>query len=250
MKLKDLVKKYYDLAKTHNKEVNDIKLLFLEILGVNNTSFYLILDNDVSNDKIKKIDELVNQYLKGKPMAYILGYKYFYKDKFIVNENVLIPRNETEELVDLIIKDVSNLKINPTIIDIGCGSGNIGITLAKYIKKSKVYLSDISLDAIEISKENAKMVDGDITLLHGDMLKPYLENGIKADVIVSNPPYIDLNEEVDESVINFEPHLALYAKNNGLEFYEKILKDVPLVINKNGLIYFEIGYKQRRVLKN
>ena len=81
-------------------------------------------------------------------MAYILGYKYFYKDKFIVNENVLIPRNETEELVDLIIKDVSNLKINPTIIDIGCGSGNIGITLAKYIKKSKVYLSDISLDAI------------------------------------------------------------------------------------------------------
>ena len=68
------------------------------------------------------------------------------------------------------------------------------------------------------------MVDGDITLLHGDMLKPYLENGIKADVIVSNPPYIDLNEEVDESVINFEPHLALYAKNNGLEFYEKILK--------------------------
>ncbi|HHU28610.1 TPA: peptide chain release factor N(5)-glutamine methyltransferase [bacterium] len=245
MKLKDLVKKYYDLAKTHNKEVNDIKLLFLEILGVNNTSFYLNMENIISEDIIRKIDDAVKMYLEGKPIAYILGYKYFYKDKFCVNENVLIPRNETEELVDLIIKDVKKLKITPTIIDIGCGSGVIGLTLAKYLENSKVYLSDISIDALNVTRINAKNLNVDVTLLQGDMLEPIIKEGIKANIIVSNPPYIDVNEEVDESVLKYEPHLALFAKNNGLEFYEKILKEAYKVVEDEGLIYFEIGYRQK-----
>ena len=119
MKLSQLVKHYYELAKKNNQEVIDVKLLFLKVLNLSNTSFYLGMDNEIDKDTINKVDELFNQYINGKPMAYIIGSKYFYKNEFIVNDSVLIPRNETEELVDWIIKDISNIYNSPKIIDIG-----------------------------------------------------------------------------------------------------------------------------------
>lgn len=249
MKLSQLVKHYYELAKKNNQEVIDVKLLFLKVLNLSNTSFYLGMDNEIDKDTINKVDELFNQYINGKPMAYIIGSKYFYKNEFIVNDSVLIPRNETEELVDWIIKDISNIYNSPKIIDIGCGSGVIGLSLALNIQGSEVYLSDISHEALIVCQENANKLRADVKIIHGDMLEPFI-NKVKVDVIVSNPPYIDRSELLDSSVTKHEPHLALYAKNKGLEFYERIIKDAYKVLNDEGYIYFEIGYKQKEDIEN
>lgn len=193
------------------------------------------------NDAIKRLND-------GEPVQYIVGNVDFYGYILKVNKNVLIPRRETEELVEEVIKR-SQAFLNPTIIDIGTGSGAIAISLSKELN-THIYASDISKKALEVAKENAKSNNADITLLEGDMLKPYIQNNIKVDIIVSNPPYIKEDEQIENIVKNNEPNIALYAKNNGLEFYESILKDAKKVINNKFLIAFEIGYTQSEDIKN
>jgi release factor glutamine methyltransferase len=246
MKLNELTKKYYTIAKENEKEVFDVKLLILEVLNKNSTSFYLSMNEEVSVESEKRIDQLFNEYLKGKPIAYVLGFKYFCGNKFKVNSDVLIPRSETEELVDLVTKESIRLNMEkPTIIDVGCGSGNIGISTKLILPDSKVYLSDISAKALEVAKDNAKSLNADVTFFEGDLLEPYKANNIKTDILISNPPYISKYEIIDASVHKYEPHLALYASENGLSCYRRILKDAPLIMNDKGLICFEIGYKQK-----
>ena len=174
------------------------------------------------------------------PIQYIVGNVDFYGYIYKVNKNVLIPRFETEELVENtinIIKEKFNRKVS--ILDLCTGSGCIGITLKKEID-SDVTLSDISKKALKIAKLNSK--DLDINIIHSDLLKN-INN--KYDVIISNPPYISYNENIMDIVKNNEPHIALYAKNNGLYYYEEILKNVSNNLNNDYLIAFEIGEKQR-----
>jgi len=187
------------------------------------------------NDAIKRLEN-------GEPVQYIVGNVNFYGYELDVNKNVLIPRRETEELVEEVIKRSKDF-INPTIIDVGTGSGAIAISLSKELN-THVYASDISIEALEVAKKNSINNNADITFYNGDMLKPYIQNNIKVDIIVSNPPYIKENEEIESIVYNNEPHLALYAKDNGLEFYESILKDVSKILNDKFLIAFEIGETQ------
>ena len=187
------------------------------------------------NDAIKRLEN-------GEPVQYIVGNVDFYGYILNVNKDVLIPRRETEELVEEVIKR-SKLFNNPTIIDIGTGSGAIAISLSKELN-CHVYASDISNKALMVAKENAIKNNANITFLQGDMLKPFIDNKIKVDIIVSNPPYIKENEEIEDIVKNNEPNLALYAKNNGLEFYESILKDANRVLKEKYLIAFEIGKTQ------
>ena len=187
------------------------------------------------NDAIKRLEN-------GEPVQYIVGNVDFYGYILNVNKDVLIPRRETEELVEEVIKR-SKLFNNPTIIDIGTGSGAIAISLSKELN-CHVYASDISNKALMVAKENAIKNNANITFLQGDMLKPFIDNKIKVDIIVSNPPYIKENEEIEDIVKNNEPNIALYAKNNGLEFYESILKDANRVLKEKYLIAFEIGKTQ------
>ena len=187
------------------------------------------------NDAIKRLE-------KNEPVQYIVGNVDFYGYILNVNKNVLIPRRETEELVEEVIKRFKEFN-KPTIIDVGTGSGAIAISLSKELK-CHVYASDISDKALKIAKANAINNKANITFLEGDMLKPYIKNNIKTDIIVSNPPYIKEDEEIEDIVKNNEPHLALYAKNNGLEFYESILKDAKKVLNDKYLIAFETGQTQ------
>lgn len=186
-------------------------------------------------DAIKRLDD-------GEPVQYIVGNVDFYGYVLNVNKNVLIPRRETEELVEEVINRSKNFN-KPVIMDVGTGSGAIAITLSKELK-NHVYASDISVGALSVAKENSINNKASITFLEGDMLKPYIENNIKVDILVSNPPYIKENEEIEDIVKNNEPHTALYAKNNGLEFYESILKDAKKVLNDRFLIAFEIGKTQ------
>lgn len=191
-------------------------------------------------DAIKRLEE-------GEPVQYIVGNVDFYGYELNVNKNVLIPRRETEELVEEVIKR-SRSFINPIIIDVGTGSGAIAIAISKELN-CHVYASDISNDALRIAKENAEKTNSNITLYQGNMLEPYIKNDIKVDIIVSNPPYIKENEEIEDVVRNNEPSIALYAKNNGLEYYESIFKNASKILKDKYLIALEIGQTQGENVK-
>ena len=195
----------------------------------------------------KDIESAYNKLLQKYPIQYLIGYVNFYGYKINVNKNVLIPRYETEFLVEKTIKyskKMFNRKIN--VLDLGTGSGAISIALKKELD-SNVTAIDISSEALFVAKNNAKNNNVNITFIKNNMLEGINE---KYDLIISNPPYIDINEEVDERVKLYEPHLALFADNNGLYYYEEILKNIKNNLNDNFLIAFEIGYKQADNIKS
>ena len=193
-----------------------------------------------------KLEEGLKRLKNGEPVQYIIGNVEFYGYKFNVNKNVLIPRFETEELVEKTIKYIKkyfNKKID--IIDLGTGSGCIAITLKKEIDCNMDAL-DISVDALEVAHENAKINNAEINFINDDMLNPLNK---KYDVIISNPPYISYDEEIMDIVKNNEPELALYAKNNGLYYYEEIIKNANKYLKEKNILAFEIGYKEGEYLK-
>ena len=194
------------------------------------------------------IKEATKRLNNNEPVQYIVGNVDFYGYIFDVNKNVLIPRRETEELIEKVLKRIQEFN-KPVIIDVGTGSGAIAVTLSKKLN-THVYASDISNDALEVAKKNSFNNEANVSFLQGDMLEPYIKNNIKVDVIVSNPPYIKENEVIEDIVKNNEPHLALYAKNDGLEFYESILKNAKKVLNDKFLIAFEIGESQANDVKD
>ena len=192
------------------------------------------------------INEGINLLNKGIPVQYIVGNVDFYGLNFIVNENVLIPRFETEELVEKTIKYCNNFfdkKID--ILDIGTGSGCIAITLSKYLD-SNVDALDISDKALEVSKNNNERNKASVNFFRSNIF----ENVNKRyELIISNPPYISYDEEIMDIVKNNEPNIALYADNNGLYFYEEILKNASNYLNEKGIIAFEIGHTQGKKIK-
>ena len=194
------------------------------------------------------IKEATKRLNNNEPVQYIVGNVDFYGYIFDVNKNVLIPRRETEELTEKVLKRIQEFT-KPVIIDVGTGSGAIAVALSKKLD-THVYASDISNDALEVAKKNSFNNESNVSFLQGDMLEPYIKNNIKVDVIVSNPPYIKENEVIEDVVKNNEPHLALYAKNDGLEFYESILKNAKKVLNDKFLIAFEIGESQANDVKD
>ena len=192
------------------------------------------LDDIYYNNALKELE-------KGRPIQYVIGEVNFYGYDFKVNENVLIPRFETELLVDKTIKKIKKLfNKNVDILDLGTGSGCIAITLKKEAD-SNVEALDISNKALEVAKENAKLNNVDINFINADMTK-YTSK--QYDVIISNPPYIAYDEEVMDIVKNNEPHNALYADNNGLYYYEAIIKNIPKITKDKYLVCFEIGSTQ------
>lgn len=188
------------------------------------------------NDAIKRLNN-------NEPVQYIVGNVNFYGYEIDVDKRVLIPRRETEELVEEVIRRTKAFS-NPKIVDIGIGSGAIAISLSKELNLPVIGV-DISLDALDVAKKNITKNSANVTLYDGDMLKPLIDNKIKIDIIVSNPPYIALDEKIEDIVKNNEPHIALFAENNGLEYYESILKDAHKVLNDKFLIAFEIGATQK-----
>ena len=195
------------------------------------------LDDNYYNECIKELE-------KGKPIQYIIGNVDFYGNIIKVNKNVLIPRFETELLVDLTIKKIKQKFLNTKIdiIDLGTGSGCIAISLKKELN-ANVDALDISKEALEIASENAINNSVDITFINANMTS-YKEK--KYDVIISNPPYIKYDEEIMDIVKENEPHLALYAEDEGLYFYKQIIDNIPYITKDKYLICFEIGYTQAK----
>ena len=194
-----------------------------------------------------KLEEGIKRLENGEPVQYIVGNVDFFDLNLKVNKNVLIPRFETEELVEKLIKYINiNFKETIKILDIGTGSGCIALTLKSKIKNSIVDASDISDKALKVAEENAKRNNLKVNFIKSNMLENITN---KYDIIVSNPPYISYDEEIMDIVKNNEPHTALYADNNGLYFYEEILKSVSKYLNQKNIIAFEIGEKQGEEIK-
>lgn len=190
----------------------------------------------------EKVEEGLKRLEQGEPVQYIIGNVDFYGFIFDVDRRVLIPRFETEELVEKTVNYIHKNFSKPiSIIDLGTGSGCIAITLKKLLPSSHVVAVDISSDALEVARLNALKNEVEITFQKNDMLHGISD---KFDVIISNPPYIDYEEEIMEVVSKNEPALALYADHNGLYFYEDILKNCSRNLKEKFLIAFEIGQTQ------
>ena len=194
------------------------------------------------------LEDAISRLNKGEAIQYIIGNVEFYGYTFEVNSNVLIPRFETEELVEKTLNYIHQyLDKNIDIIDLGTGSGCIAITLKKELNNSNIDAVDISNEALKVAKLNAKNNNVDINFIENDFLKNITK---KYDVIISNPPYISRNEEIMKIVKNNEPELALYADNDGLKCYETILEQAKNNLKEKSIISFEIGYLQGEKLLN
>ncbi len=218
---------------------NISSMLLEEFYGISQTDF--ILNNSVKSYHRKEVEEAINRLKHNEPIQYVLGKAHFYGRDFKVNPNVLIPRKETEELVDHIIKDHPNF--GGRILDIGTGSGCIPITLSIELTDATVEAIDISQDALEIARENTKSLNTSIVFHQLDILSSeQLPNTY--DIIVSNPPYVLDKEKalMQPNVLNHEPHLALFVEDETpLVFYKAIITKATHSLNPKGILYFEIN---------
>ena len=201
---------------------------------------------EATADDIELLKEIQSQLLVHRPAQYIIGSAEFHGHSFKVDERVLIPRPETEELVDLILSENPNTNIK--VLDIGTGSGAIALSLAAERANWQVTASDISQDALDLAQENAEAIDIAIDFVQSDCFQAITG---KYDIIVSNPPYISETdrEEVGLNVLASEPHLALFAEEDGYAVYRKIAENAQKHLTEKGKIYLEIGYKQGEHVK-
>ena len=194
------------------------------------------------------MDDGVKRLLNGEPLAYILGEWEFYGLKLVVNQNVLIPRDDTCAVAALAIKQGIFLDQDPRILDLCCGSGCIGLAVATRVKDARVTLADLSKEALAIAKKNVvnHHLSGRVSCVQADATKPASPFLGKFDMIVSNPPYIDAADmkTLDKSVIDYEPHMALYGGEDGLDFYRSIVKHYTAALKPGGYICFEFGENQ------
>ncbi|MDA3880074.1 MAG: peptide chain release factor N(5)-glutamine methyltransferase [Prolixibacteraceae bacterium] len=218
-----------------------ISIIFKKIYNYSAHGIIMHASDVVNSENETTIDKIIERLLHHEPIQYILNEAEFYGLYFDVTPDVLIPRNETEELVNHIIYENSGFDGN--ILDIGTGSGCIAVSLKKYLPKAQVFACDISLDALSIAKRNALKNSVDVTFFQLDVLSGKKHN-VKYDMIVSNPPYVTENEKryIEENVLNHEPQTALFVPNSKpLMFYEAILNFASENLNANGYLWFEIN---------
>lgn len=227
------------------EEAESLSFTFRGLKGLNFTEFLLLLRQEVSPDDQELLNQIFQQLSQHRPAQYIIGKADFHDLEFAVDERVLIPRPETEELVDLILQE--NSRAGLRILDIGTGSGAIAISLAKARPDWEVVAVDISTDALVLAQENARSNQVSVQFIQSDVLQAVTG---QFDIIVSNPPYIspDDKDEVGANVLASEPHLALFAEEDGLAIYRQIAEQAGTFLKENGKLYFEIGYKQGQSL--
>lgn len=226
------------------------EILLQHHLDVDRTRFHLMMHQTIPSEVYENvIRDLKSHVETGIPVQYLVGYEYFYGRKFYVDEHVLIPRPETEELVEHALALLrTDRREKRTIVDVGTGSGVIAITLALELNDPniQIFATDISKDALQVAQKNAQYHHSHIQFLQGDFLEPILGHNIKIDYLISNPPYIQEVERdsLSKTVRDFEPELALFAGDDGLRAYRKILEQLQIVAQEHVHVIFEIGYDQ------
>lgn len=236
------------LLRRQGKEESLARFLLMYMLDESPQLFLNCMSEQMSKENEEKYFSLIDKHIReDAPLSHLVGFEYFYDRKFKVTKDVLSPRMETEELIYKVIEYVkANNKNNLKILDLCTGSGIIAITLKKELDQISidVVASDISEEAIEVAKENAQYHDADVRFIQSDIFNNIDD---KFDIIVSNPPYIDRKDEVTmkENVLNYDPHLALFAEEEGMYFYRKIIEQAKDYLKENGVMFFEIGYDQK-----
>lgn len=227
------------------------QVFMLELSQKESYDLYLHYEEDVPSELEESYRAGMARILKQEPMQYVLGYSWFYGYRFQVNENVLIPRPETEELVANILADLDAYFAEVPVIeavDIGTGSGAIALSLAKEEPKIQITATDISEAAVEVAKANASELGVQAQFLVGDMVQPVIDAGLKVDLLICNPPYIPQEEVLEASVKDYEPHVALFGGEDGLKFYRQVFAAAPQVLKEKAMMAFEIGWNQREAL--
>ena len=245
MNIRQFIKEELKKSNVEPQEINaETNFILRNFLNIKN----LYEEISCTQEQIQKLKEIFSKRKTGMPIQYILNTADFMGEKFFVNENVLIPRAETEILVLKTIEIAQKIK-SPKILDIGSGSGCIAIILSKKLPDARIFSCDISQKALQIAKNNAKNLVAKVYFIQSDLFKNINE---KFDIIVSNPPYIPykLKSSIQKEV-QFEPEQALYTSDeNGIEFYEKIIKTASNYLTNNGNIIFELGIGQSILVKN
>ncbi len=230
------------LIKAGINEPSEAEWIVSIVLGIKRSQ----LENNkslVSVENAKKIDEIVKERVKGIPLWYVLGNVDFYGRNFIVNSDVLIPRPETEELVDLIIKENDKGEV----LDLCTGSGAIGVSLA-LTNKFLVTASDVSKKALDVAKQNAEKLNANVTFIESNLFEKIIK---KYDIIVSNPPYLSKKDMQNlQNEVKYEPSLALFGGEDGLDFYREIISKASNYLNEGGLLYLEVGVNQAQIIVN
>ncbi|MCP6680919.1 peptide chain release factor N(5)-glutamine methyltransferase [Bacillus nakamurai] len=236
------------------RDKNAAELLLSNDTGMERSKLLASLREPVGEDELYRFKRHVEMHKEGIPLQYIIGKEYFYGREFFVNDDVLIPRPETEEVVYHLLekqKLVFPAEERLSVLDIGTGSGAIAVTLALENERLSVSAADISKEALQVAEKNAKNLGADVRFFQGDLLGPFISSGEKADIIVSNPPYISEEEMAGLSdIVRFhEPLHALTDGGDGLKFYKRFMEELPLVIKDKALVVFEIGYNQGKAVK-
>ena len=241
MKLAQIFKDFEEKLIAQGEEAESLSFVYRSLKNLSFTDFVFALQQEVTEEEKEFVEEIYTKLANHIPAQYIIGHAEFFGMQLKVDERVLIPRPETEELVEFILAE--NLKDNLKVLDIGTGSGAIALALAKNRPDWSVTAADISQDAIDLSLENAKAQNLNLSFIKSDC---FSEISSKYDIIVSNPPYISREdqEEVGLNVLHSEPHLALFTDEDGLAIYRRIAEDSKDYLNDGGKIYLEIGYKQ------
>ncbi|UJD02158.1 peptide chain release factor N(5)-glutamine methyltransferase [Streptococcus oralis] len=241
MKLAQIIKDFEDKLLAQGEEVESLSFVYRSLKNLSFTDFVFALQQEVTKEEELFVEEIYQQLAAYKPAQYIIGHADFFGMQLKVDERVLIPRPETEELVELILTENPEEQIR--VLDIGTGSGAIALALAKNRPDWSVTAVDISQDALDLATENAKIQNLQIFFKKSDC---FTEISEKYDIIVSNPPYISREDEseVGLNVLHSEPHLALFADEDGLAIYRRIAEGAKDYLKDGGKIYLEIGYKQ------
>ena len=241
MKLAQIFKDFEEQLITQGEEAESLSFVYRSLKNLSFTDFIVAIQQEITPEEKDFVESIYKQLAAHIPAQYIIGYAEFYGMQVKVDERVLIPRPETEELGELILTE--NPKPNLSVLDIGTGSGAIALALAKNRPDWLVTASDISQDALNLASENAALQDLKISFKKSDCFAEIAEN---YDIIVSNPPYISRTDEseVGLNVLHSEPHLALFAEEDGLAIYRKIAEEAKNHLREGGKIYLEIGYKQ------
>lgn len=226
-------------------------LLLNELCAKKGVNLYAEMESEVDEEIQTDYLEGIHRLEKLEPLGYILGYEPFYGYDFFVSKDVLIPRPETEELVALVLQKFDEHfpeEKTAEVFDVATGSGAIGISLDLEEPRMHVRASDISKEALEMAKKNNEHLGAHVEFFEGSMLDPFIEANLHCDILVCNPPYIKQDEVMEESVINYEPHVALFGGKDGLRFYREVFEKADKVMNPKGFMAFEMGYDQRESL--
>ncbi|VEF46461.1 modification methylase, HemK family [Bacillus freudenreichii] len=231
--------------KENGRDTNAGEILLRAQLDMSRSTLLAEQRISLADHQWEQFEVAVKEHAEGKPVQHIIGHEEFYGREFLVNEDVLIPRPETEELIETVLQKIeakfgSSLQALK-VADIGTGSGAIAVTLKLERPELSVFASDLSEKALATAKRNAKRLHAEIEFLQGDLLQPFIGSRKKLDVVVSNPPYIPADEVLSKVVSEHEPHTALFGGEDGLDFYRRFARDLPGVLSEVAIAAFEIG---------